>query len=68
MSRPPACLTDQVCVRLPGYDQMGGGGGMKTLCDATAYGSDRVCEIPKMIRHRYDSLHCSCAFPSWTGK
>ena len=52
----------------PGYDQMGRGSGMKILCDATAYGSDRVCDIPKMLRHRYDSLQCSCNFPSWMGK
>ena len=36
--------------------------------DATGRGADRVCRIPKMLRHQYDSLQCSCDFPSWVGK
>ena len=51
-----------------GYDPLGRGSGMTNLCDASAYGADRVCDIPKMLRHRYDSLQCSCNFPSWMGK
>ena len=47
---------------------MGRGGGWTTLCDATGRGADRVCRIPKMLRHQYDSLQCSCDFPSWVGK